>query len=385
MPPLHEKAIHSLSFSPNGKLVVTASEDGSARLWNVAAAQPRGPALPHRSNDPPLFSFDGNLLLTMREPQVPQVWSTDTGEPHGPTWRPQSTIIGAAFVDNSRHVLVRDELKRAAWVELSTGKPEKQPFDLADERTVIRADGKLLATIHGSRVQITRDGQAIGPPLEHPSNVTAFTFSPDGLACATGTEDGTAYLWDCVRCKAAGKPLEHPGPVRGVTFSAKGRAFLAWSGSNHVRLWSTATGKPLLPPLMHPAEVGAAVFTPDGQAIAVASGRVVYLWDVATGKRLGPQLHHPDRVTHVVPSPDGSRLATACADRSVRFWDLVMPATGSVAENRAWVEALTGRELSDTGTIHEIDPATLQDLRRDLGMRGDEPFPRPTLRVLSPR
>jgi WD40 repeat protein len=243
----------------------------------------------------------------------------------------------------------------------------------------------LLATIHGSRVQITRDGQAIGPPLEHPSNVTAFTFSPDGLACATGTEDGTAYLWDCVRCKAAGKPLEHPGPVRGVTFSAKGRAFLAWSGSNHVRLWSTATGKPLLPPLMHPAEVGAAVFTPDGQAIAVASGRVVYLWDVATGKRLGPQLHHPDRVTHVVPSPDGSRLATACADRSVRFWDLVMPATGSVAENRAWVEALTGRELSDTGTIHEIDPATLQDLRRDLGMRGDEPFPRPTLRVLSPR
>lgn len=382
LPPLHDKNIHALGFSPDGKLVVTASEDGTARLWDVAGARPFGRPFPHRSHAAPLFSRRGELLLTMKDNHVPQIWSTATCQTHGPSWPPRTEIVGAAIVDDRERVLIRDELQRASWWDMTTGKPEERSFDIGNERTIVRADGTLLATIQGARVQLRRlpGGKAIGPPLQQRANVTAFAFSPDGALCATGADDGTAYLWDCARCRAAGKPLEHPGPVRGLTFSSDGRAFLAWSGSNHVRLWNSSTGKPLLPPLLHPAEIAAAVFTADGQTVAVASGNVLYLWDIATGKRLGPALRHPDLVTHLAASPDGKRLATACADRSVRFWDVVLPASASAADNTAWVEALTGRELTDTGTLHEIDADTLQNLRHSLETLGVEPFPRPAPR-----
>jgi WD40 repeat protein len=42
------ESVSHLAFSPNGKAVLTGSEDGTAQLWDAATAQPLGPALRHR-------------------------------------------------------------------------------------------------------------------------------------------------------------------------------------------------------------------------------------------------------------------------------------------------------------------------------------------------
>ncbi|MCI0682578.1 MAG: serine/threonine protein kinase [Gemmataceae bacterium] len=387
LPPLHDQSIRALLFSRNGKLVATASEDRTARLWDVAAAQPMGRPFPHHGAASALvFSPDSKCLLTVNDELAPQLWCIDTGEPHSPPGPRRTEIITAACTFGSQRLLLRDRNNRAFWWESSNGKTEDWPFAIDASRVIVCDAGKWLATAQAAQVQL-RDmdsAKPIGQPLRHRANVTAFAFCPDGKLLATGSEDGNAYLWKCAGATRLGSTLLHPGPLRGMVFSGDGRALLAWSGSNHVRLWNTSTGAPLVPPLLHPAEIAAVQFTPDGRTMAVASGAAVYCWDVATGRRLGPPLRHPDAVTHLAISPDGRRLATACADRSVRFWDVLQPAVGNVADIKAWVEALTGRQLDDDGAIHEIDATALRDRRRGLEASA-EPFPRPALHASPPR
>ena len=47
----HEGPVHTAAFSPDGALVVTASEDGTARIWLTASGSASADAARHESGD----------------------------------------------------------------------------------------------------------------------------------------------------------------------------------------------------------------------------------------------------------------------------------------------------------------------------------------------
>ena len=58
----HREAVRSAAFSPDGKRVVTASRDGAARVWDVADGQLLGEPLRHGAGlRSASFSPDGSL------------------------------------------------------------------------------------------------------------------------------------------------------------------------------------------------------------------------------------------------------------------------------------------------------------------------------------
>lgn len=117
------------------------------------------------------------------------------------------------------------------------------------------------------------------------NKVTSVAFSANDLFVLTGSDDGTARIWDA----ATGLQLHaFPGGFSGmnaIAFSQDGRYVLTGKDENSERLWEAATGRELFS--FEPAKlIMCAIFSPDGNYL-VTAGRVrVQFWEVATGTEI---------------------------------------------------------------------------------------------------
>ncbi|HEY0983516.1 c-type cytochrome domain-containing protein [Schlesneria sp.] len=131
-------------------------------------------------------------------------------------------------------------------------------------------------------------------------------------------------------------------PVMAIAFSPDGN-LLATSGYREVLLWNPADGQLVrriknLAERPHDFE-----FSSDGSTLAVAAGTPgqmgeVKLFNVADGSLVADLFTTDDEVFSVAFSPDGTRLAAACADRSVRLFDVATRQQQKLIEDHAdWV------------------------------------------------
>jgi hypothetical protein len=95
--------------------------------------------------------------------------------------------------------------------------------------------------------------------LSHSMSVAprAAVFSPDSRTVISGSEDGTAQLWDVASGKRIGQALHAGGQLIHVAFSANGKSVLTSSEGNTARLWNTTTCESLglTPPLPRDVQV----------------------------------------------------------------------------------------------------------------------------------
>jgi len=188
-------------------------------------------------------------------------------------------------------------------------------------------DGKTVAT--GSedgtaRLWDTATGRPVGEPLRHQKDqwVSSVRFGPDGKTILTGSYDKTAQLWDAATGRPVGEPLRHQNSVRAVDFSPDGKTILTGSMDKTARLWDAATGQPIGKPLRHRMGIKAVAFSPDGKRILTGSlDKTAQLWDAATGRPVGEPLPHKGNIDAVAFSPDGKTVLTGGSDSTARLWD----------------------------------------------------------------
>jgi WD40 repeat protein len=162
--------------------------------------------------------------------------------------------------------------------------------------------------------------------FEHRASVRAIDLDSKGLRLLTGSDDGTARVWDAQTGKPLCAPLDQEAPLNVVRFSPNGRCFVTATSDEtflprYARVWSAETFEPLTPKLWHQDGVLDAAFSPDGKILATAGeDNVLQLWDAFSGVPLSPRLRQPQKVDYVSFSPDGKLLLISCRSSYLRVY-----------------------------------------------------------------
>jgi WD40 repeat protein len=323
----HAGPITAVAYSPNGKRIVTASEDHTARIWDVVSASPIGPPLRHRGHVWTVaISPDGQSLVTGSADCTARIWNINTGLPIGSTLRHRKTVWGVAFSPNGRIVMTSSDDHTARLWRADTGEPKDivLAHEASVEAAVFSRDGMRIATAGSDnkvRLWNAESGSQIIPPLHHASRISVIAFSPDGRSVLTAGEDKVARLWDVETGSLMREVFHHEGWIRAAVFSPAGHEILTGGEDNNALLWSFDSGRALGPPLRHEHWVRAVGFSPDSNTVVTGSeDRTARLWSADMGLPIGYSLRHGGRVVATAFSHDGGTLLTGSSDHSARLW-----------------------------------------------------------------
>jgi WD40 repeat protein len=325
----HDGPVKCVAFSPDGRRVLTGSDDHTARVWGLDTGAQVGPALQH--GKPVVcvaFGPDGRSALTASQDGTARVWPLEDGAAGTPSLgHGGASVSWAAFSPDGRRVVTacRDGVARV-WEaaggkllrEIKHGAPLNHAAFSPDGRRVVTAGDDKAA-----RVWDAATGAAELPPLKHDGPVLWATFSPGGRRVLTAGHDHTARLWDAATGEALLPPLRHRADVLQARFSPDGRRVVT-AGDDHLGVvWDAASGRASLPALRHGSGLNLAAFSRDGRHVLTASDdNTARVWDAETGAALTPWLRHNGGVEWAAFSPDGRRVVTASNDNTARVWEL---------------------------------------------------------------
>jgi WD40 repeat protein len=352
----HTGLIEGLAFCPDGRHLVTAAADRTARLWDVATGKTE--AVWHY--DEPVNQLalrpDGTRLACSN--RAGTVYLQDLTPNAVPVVRrePGRQLYFLRFSpDGSRLAMCSEDDK----VTLRDGDSGADCFTLdglplLNRPLAFSPDSRHLAVgVSGGAVRLwdTRTGQLGDPMVGHPRFAVFGAFSPDGRFLVTASQhpDHVLRLWRVGSSQPIALLRGHTAQVYEVTFSPDGSRIASAGLDKTARLWDGTTGQPLATLEGHLADIGHVRFSPDGRRLVTASrDQTLRLWNVATGRCLATLVGHMGPVRCVAWAPDGKSLASAAADQVVRLWDLAAVERSDVL--RGHTDIVTNVGFSPDGT-----------------------------------
>ena len=312
----HKDVVNSVSFSPNGQLIASASSDTTVKIWQR----------------------DGKLVATL--------------EDH------QDTVVDVAFSpDNKVIASVAEDHKLKLWDHQGTLLRTLVGHQGGIHKVAFSPDGSLIATASEDKtVRLWSSQGKLLQVLVHPREILTVVFSWDGEIVATGDRDGLVKFWDqsgnLMRSFSA-----HDLPIRGIDFSPNKQTLVTVSDDQVIKIW-TVDGKLRQTIKGSEAPVTGVAFSPDGKIIGTSGwDGTIKLW------HLDGMLHselkgHRGRVWRLAWSPEGSMIATAGWDNVVKLWQVQDPLVKTFSGHQANILSVAfhpqGKYLATASDDHTV-------------------------------
>jgi WD40 repeat protein len=434
----HRGIVRSLCFSPSGRLLASAAEDQTVKLWKIGGGEEPITLLGHSARVSCVaFSPDESLVASASDDETVRLWETQTGQalrvlqprigavlsvaisPDGrrlaaggvaqvclyqlTSRQEQRRLVGHTFFVNalafhpSRPLLASGSGDRTIlfW-DLQTNRPtqrweEKRHHPV--DHLAFSPDGTLLAVGPGAYILSGDTNFAIelretatgttrrrlpGPT----AGVKGLAYDPSGTLLAAATINGDAFLWD-TRTGETRRAWKGSG-TQAVAFVGNGTHLVTGEAGGQVVLRAVVDGGAIRETVV-PGGLSCLAPAPGERALAVGGNDGALRILALPGLELSATLDkaHPDKIKVAAFSPNGRLLASAGgADLQVILWDArtcqrlcTLPQTSQV--NRLAFDP-AGRRLATCGAelVTVWDLALVNEELAAVGLDWDASLPK---------
>jgi len=341
----HENSVRAVQWSPDSTRLASASEDGTARIWDPATGAelirfdtPLAKAGERHGLSTVCWSPDGAKLVSAGVDGVIWVWDVATqAEIHAikaqagrvmcVSWRPDAVQLASAHHDGTVRL----------WDAATGGELTVLPGHRAGVPCIKWApDGSNLASASRDRTVRLWEVDGANPTQSLRSSHmkdNCLDWSRDGARLASGSGwvkptngvKGEVVVWDAATGK--GRVIHGGNRIWAVAWSPDDKR-LAFAGRDSgVRVWDTSSEEVTTLP-GEETSVNRLVWNHDGSRLASCAGQDISIWNMDTNSKLQTITNaHEDTVRSIDWTRDSARLASAGKDRQVKVWD---PATGKL-------------------------------------------------------
>lgn len=361
----HRDRVWGLAFSRDGRTIATGSLDRDVRLWNVETGAVTRIMEGHDGGVGCVaFSSDGKLLFTASADETARCWDVESGTERRIFHAHKAPITSLAVSTDGRRLLTASsDGALLLWDLTKNGAPRPFPGHTAS------IHGVMIASDGRTAVSCSADGTARSWNLDTGATVgvlnvrdlapTSVAVSPDGATIACGYEDYAVRLWDLAAGEVRQILSGHRADVLCVAYARSGARLVSGSQDGRILLWDPQRDEPLRVIAGRRGDVLGVALTADGTRALVGGENGARLWNPELGEEIADLSGHSAPVTSVALTPDGLTAASASMDGTIRLWDVARPrALHALSGHKGPVVAIAftgdGRVLvsgSEDGTI----------------------------------
>jgi WD40 repeat protein len=364
--------ISAIAVSPDGSLIVSASHDGTVKLWPTRRTPPWKSRLVLQAHaggarvarETP----DGKRLVTAGQDKTIKIWDLKTGNLLHQASFPNGLTCGDLSPDGNIVAVGGFEHKVRFW-DMRTQRPTGAVIAAGAEVRAIRflSDSRrVMIGDHSGVLQLcdSQTGKVLQSFPKQDEPITEIALRADDKLAVTSQGDwknwkkaGHVKLWDVASGSELAQLPGHTSEVTAVQLSADGKRLVTHWGYGQIAVWDVATRRRIRV-MKDPKRVHDAALLNHGRMLASANmqGQLT-LWNVATGSQIASAAEHVNFIYRVQHSNDGKSLYTCGGDGTIRVWPLPTEDGTLAGRVRGWDNLQTIPRVVNRGTFRTIPQA----------------------------